>query len=291
MLRWNPNKAMGRKGHGLWTFGVAAAVLLSRGAGPAVGQAGALGDLLALFPEAQVYERDGRVRTVYGTAMTAGETPQEAADGWVFSYGEVFGGSLDLEEFRDIALRRAPEGKERRVFMYRQEMDGLPVIDSSFRVMTQGEPDSGAASVIYAAGRVAIRPQGGLPQATVTAAQALDAAEEHPVGQEMLHWSEAELVAIYDDAPEGNALAYPAWRSEGMGETAADVYTFYVHALSGEVARYHVNNIHADIQGTVTGNATPVDDSNPLGKGPDPIGSLHGSCQNSPLASCCRMSW
>lgn len=231
----------------------------------------------------KVYERDDRVRTVYGRAMTQGETPREAADEWIFFHGDVFGSALDLEEFRDVKLRYAPEGKERRVFMYRQEMDGLPVIDSSFRVMTEGQPDSGAASVVYAAGRVAIRPQGGLPDPSVTAGQALQAAERHQVGQEMLHWAEADLVAIYDDAPAGSGVAYPAWSIEAMGETSADVYTFYIDAVTGDVARYHSNLMHAnDVEGTVTGNATPVVDNDPDGKGPDPMGSVHTGCENDP---------
>lgn len=177
---------------------MAAAGLISLGAAPAFGQTGALGELRETFPGVKVYERDDRVRTVYGRAMTQGETPREAADEWIFFHGDVFGSALDLEEFRDVKLRYAPEGKERRVFMYRQEMDGLPVIDSSFRVMTEGQPDSGAASVVYAAGRVAIRPQGGLPDPSVTAGQALQAAERHQVGQEMLHWYGDNEFTLFD---------------------------------------------------------------------------------------------
>lgn len=78
---------------------VAAAGLISLGAAPAFGQTGAIGDLRETFPGVQVYERDGRVRTVYGRAMTQSETPREAADEWIFFHGEVFGSSLDLDEF------------------------------------------------------------------------------------------------------------------------------------------------------------------------------------------------
>ena len=106
----------------------------------------------------KVYEAGGRVRTVYGTAMTAGASPREAAQAWLGEHGAVFGTWPDLEEFREARLRNAPAGTERRALMYRQNMDGLPVVGSSFRVMTRGEPGGGAARVVYAAGRVAIRP-------------------------------------------------------------------------------------------------------------------------------------
>jgi hypothetical protein len=113
--------------------------------------------LRSRYPEVKVYTPHGRVLTVWGTPMTSGETPGEAAEEWVFWHGDVFGSMLDLEEFREVKLRRAPEGKERRVFMYRQTVDELPVVGSSFRVMTEGDPESGPAEVVYVAGRVAIR--------------------------------------------------------------------------------------------------------------------------------------
>jgi hypothetical protein len=265
-------------------FAAAAAVVLG-GAGfqpAALAQSGPLGNLRAQYPEA-----GERVRTVYGAEMTAGQTPREAAEAWVGEHGAVFGGPwLELDEFREARLRRAPEGKERRVFMYRQEMDGLPVVGSSFRVMTVGEPDSGPARVVYAAGRVAIRPEGGLPEPTVTPAQALEAAKAHHKGREMVRWSEAELVAIYDDAPRGDAVAYPAWKYVGEGETLLDSFTFYVDALTGEVERYESNVMYCSSEkviGTVDGNATPARHGTPPGPdlfGPDPWDGTKTNCPN-----------
>jgi hypothetical protein len=261
---------------------VAGVVMGLAGAVPASAQGGPLGNLRGQYPEVRVYEQWGRVWSVSGTPMTAGQTPREAAEAWVGEHGAVFGGPwLELDEFREARLRTAPEGKERRVFLYRQEMDGLPVVGSSFRVMTQGEPESGPARVVYAAGRVAIRPDGGLPEPTVTPAQALEAAKAHHKGREMVRWSEPELVAIYDDAPRGDAVAYPAWRMQGTGETILESYTFYVHALAGEVSRYRsrVAHLSDDITGTVTGWATP-------GVRPDTWGNLSvpgtQSCPNDP---------
>src|SRR5690606_31443054 len=97
----------------------------------------------------------------------------------------------------------------RRVFMYRQtmDMDGraepLPVVGSSFRVMTEGDPESGPAEVVYVAGRVATRPAGGLPEPRVTPGEAVAAAKAHERGRGLETWGEPELVAIYDDAPAG----------------------------------------------------------------------------------------
>jgi hypothetical protein len=91
-------------------------------------------------------------------------------------------------------------------------------------------------------------------------------------------------VAIYDDAPRGDGLAYPAWRLRGAGESFLESYTFYVDAVSGVVVRYHSNIAHAhasgDIEGKVNGYATP-------GLAPDvPITSDPGlpwhECDNEP---------
>lgn len=134
----------------------------------------------------------------------------------------------------------------------------------------------------YVAGRVAIRPARGLPEPTVTPAEALAAAMAHEKGREMLLWSEAELVVLYDDVPRGDAVAYPAWRLAGDGEASAESYTFYIHAVTGAVVRFHSNVLHADeIQGTVTGNATPAEPNYPNTLGPDPM-ALHTSCPNNP---------
>ncbi|MCH7793066.1 MAG: hypothetical protein IID31_12395, partial [Planctomycetes bacterium] len=108
-----------------------------------------------------------RVRAVYGTAMTSRATPAGAAGDWLSQYGAVFGADpLELEAFRDVPLRRGG----RRVFMYKQTMDGLAVVGSSLRLMA--DEARGQSRVLYAAGRIAIRPQGGLPAPTVTPREA-----------------------------------------------------------------------------------------------------------------------
>jgi hypothetical protein len=98
-----------------------------------------------------------------------------------------------------------------------------------------------------------------LPAAVVTPAEALAAAQAHERGLELEVWSEPELVAIYDDAPVGDGVAFPVWRLHGAGESVLDARTFYVDAVSGVVVRDHSDIAHAfsDIEGTVTGNATP----------------------------------
>src|SRR5690606_16991671 len=111
----------------------------------------------------------------------------------------------------------------------------LAVVGSSFRVMTEGEPGSGEADVVYVAGRVATRPMGGLSAPQVMPTDALAAAKAYERGRGLEVWSEPELIAMYDDAPQGDAMAYPAWRVSGGGE--GESYTFYVHAVTGEVAR------------------------------------------------------
>src|SRR5690606_4034041 len=162
------------------------------------------------------------------------------------------------------------------------QMGELPVVGSSFRVMTEGEPEGGPADVVYVAGRVAIRPAGGLPAARVTPAEALAAAKAHERGRGLEVWGEPELVAIYDDAPRGDGVAYPAWRVTAAGGPERDSWSFYIDAVTGIVVRDHSNDMHfaGEIQGTVSGNATP-------GLRPDiPVftdpGSIFYGCSNLP---------
>ncbi|MCH7792804.1 MAG: hypothetical protein IID31_11070, partial [Planctomycetes bacterium] len=184
-----------------------------------------------------------------------------------------------------VPLRRGG----RRVFMYKQTMDGLAVVGSSLRLMA--DEARGQSRVLYAAGRIAIRPQGGLPAPTVTPREALAAAQAHPTGRALTAWSEPELVAIYDDPPRGSAEAYPAWKCAGSGGAAGpggmtiESYTFYVDAITGIVARVHSNVMRfADITGRVKANATPTDTNAPEQLGPDtalfPPVSLWSECPN-----------
>ncbi|MCH7793320.1 MAG: hypothetical protein IID31_13695 [Planctomycetes bacterium] len=142
--------------------------------------------------------------------------------------------------------------------------------------------------MLYAAGRIAIRPEGGLPAPTVTPREALAAAQTHPTGRPLTAWSDPELVAIYDDPPRGSAEAYPAWKCIGSGSAGAafQSHTFYVHALTGEVVRTHSNILDAfDITGTVTANATPAIsnvDPDKLGPNTLALSNLWANCPNEP---------
>jgi len=231
--------------------------------------------LEAQYPTVRFYEKGERVRTVYGARMTRGNTHEGAAEAWLAVHGAVFGTDQpDMQRFRSIPL---PDG-ERTVLMYKQRMDGLPVIGSSLRILVRGESP---AQVVYTAGRIAIRPQGGLPAPTVSPAEALAAARAHPQGALRAHWSEPELVAIYDNPPNGNAEAYPAWRLVGTGPELLDSYSFYVDAVTGRVARIHSNVVRGTddiIGGNVVGHATPGLKPDTWGNTNPPTGTQ--SCPN-----------
>jgi hypothetical protein len=256
--------------------------------------------LKTTYPEARVYEVGHRVRSVYGSPMTRGNTPREAAEGWLKAYGEAFAdGPMQLVDFRDVP-RRARNGGGAgggpgggRVFMYKQTMDGLDVVGSSARVMV--DEWRGQSRVLYASARVGVRPEGGLPKPTITAQQAIEAARKHATGQRMTAWSEPELVAIYDEAPRFGRRAgeaYPAWKciggggagGPGGGGVTLESYSFYVDAIHGTVTRTHDNIMRfADITGRVTGMATPTDtNANPEILGPDTWTGT-ASCPNAPV--------
>jgi hypothetical protein len=125
------------------------------------------------YPGVMTRPTEGRVRQIFGVPMTSGETAREAAEAFIAEFAPIFGG--EGIELRQLWARETGRGKT--FFAYQQYIEDLPVYGSIARVVVlNGE----SARVAYAAATVAPHPEEPLPQAVLTAQQAIDAASEDP---------------------------------------------------------------------------------------------------------------
>ena len=186
------------------------------GAAPTLGQSRsqeAVADLLREHPEATVLWDEGgegtRARMLFGAPMTRAESAREAAEMFLFLYGEAFiDGDVELEESRVFPMK---DGR-RTVFAYRQAIEDVPVDGSIVRVMVSDDGESDPV-VVYAAGHFARPPAGGLPEPLVTAGDALEAAMEHPAAEFLERWGDPELVVTTESGAlsRGGSLLLGRW--------------------------------------------------------------------------------
>lgn len=102
-------------------------------------------------PGAAVYQRDDRIRRVYGRAFSHAESPQASAEQFLTEHAEMFGVSRD-----ELAERgRFADGRHVQPIMYEpetdsyrftglyytQEVDGVPVFRSELMLLVRNEPD------------------------------------------------------------------------------------------------------------------------------------------------------
>src|SRR5262245_28469444 len=117
--------------------------------------------LVRAFPGVNIHEEAGRVTSIYGVPMTAGQTPRAAAEAWIAQYSGVFGaGQLSLTEAWSSEIQ---EGRF-TVFTYDQNIGGAPVEYGMLKVLVL---NGQTPRVAYAAGTLAAAPGTGLNAAVM----------------------------------------------------------------------------------------------------------------------------
>ncbi|MBL9031095.1 MAG: hypothetical protein JNM80_05250 [Phycisphaerae bacterium] len=209
-------------------------------------------DLQRVYPGVEFFrEADGRVRMAYGREMTPGLTPKAAAEQFIKDHGAIFGaGQPDLRE----TFHAIVDNGKTSILAYRQYIGGLPVEYGNARIMVSHEP---FPRVTYAAATLApMSPE-------LLAAPALDGdtavllVRAQRLYSNLTQWSKPELV-IYQGEADGSRPVQ-AWKfSGGNGQLAkARAYTFFVEARTGRLVQARDEILHIDVNGTVTGMATP----------------------------------
>ncbi len=206
------------------------------------------------FPGVRLTQDESAVLRVYGKPMSVGVTPDAAVDAWLATYDTVFGaGPLDLAVNHVTEIQYG----EKTVYSFKQYLAGLPVEYSHVRLVTLNEDSDGNSRVVYAAGLVAAEPEGGFPALRVDAAEAIAGVRDQAKYADLTQWGTAELVVFFGEIERQPAVR--AWKFSGDNGNLAqrERYTFYVDAATGAVVHRRDDILHVDVEGTVTGLATP----------------------------------
>ncbi|UYV12521.1 MAG: hypothetical protein NCW75_14645 [Phycisphaera sp.] len=247
------------------------AVLLRAAAGLTIGMMGLavapamaddviiIGDSLAdTYPGVRTLEQEsGRVEAFYGVPMTTGVTAEQAAMDFLALHGDEFGvGELTLDVAHQTSVR---DGKF-TAFLFNQTIDGLPVHLGIGRVLVL---DRGVDhAVVYAAGNLAQNAEGDLQDLVfLTPAQATAIVRNDMRFTNFVNFSQPELVAYYGGGQgEEAGQTRPAYRvtAEHVSFPVVDqAFEVFVDAETGEQLLVQSVIAHVDVDGTVSGRATP----------------------------------
>jgi len=227
------------------------------------------------FPGAKTLWHGDRILAAYGARMTRGASPEEAVENWLGDYGDIFvPEGLEISPLREFKLSDG-----RGVFVLEQRLGGVPVQGGRVRLVVGSRP---GAAVEYVSARVARAPAGGFAEPTMTAAEALAAAEAHPSAIGLDEWSEPGLAVVQD--PQGG-IGSLVWSVRAHSLQAA--FEFHVDAFDARSVKAHSLIVHfsedsesngADIEGAITGLATP-------GLEPDTWAKTAAGCPNDPASA------
>jgi len=189
------------------------------------------------------------VRAIYGVPMTAGATPAAAAQGWLSQHADAFGaGEVEL----DAAFSSTIMSGRFTAFGYTQSIDGMPVEYGNARILVLNATNE----VVYAAGTLAPRPEGGFDPVLVTPEDALLLAQGQLGGAflGLESWTEPELTVWQGESPWIEPVL--TWKVSGG---AADVsqnplgQTWFIDASTGEILHARNEIYTIDIDGSATG--------------------------------------
>ncbi|MFG0285349.1 MAG: GC-type dockerin domain-anchored protein [Phycisphaerales bacterium JB039] len=211
--------------------------------------------LQAAHPGARIYREATGAVVVYGVPMRAGADPVAAAAGWLDAWGGVFdAGALELTLDHATPIR---DGRF-TALLYSQTIDGLPVDGGLARVLVLNDAaDAGLDRVVYAAGRLAPRPEGGFEPIRTAPADVIGAAGRMVSFAHLTEWSAPELVVFADRSGE-DVVSRRAWRFTGHTEIPRhDAWEFVMDAASGRLLDVRPAMHHTDVDGKAEGLGSP----------------------------------
>jgi hypothetical protein len=216
------------------------------------GQAGGtLAALQAEFPGVRLHEEQNRPRILYGVPMTAGLTPQDAADGFVSQYLAALGASGT--DVTSNWTTTAMEGKF-TVFSYQQSIDGIPVEYGNLRVLVLNAP---VPRVVYAGATMASKPENGLVVGPVDATMAMNSVKAVDAYTNLPIWTEPQLV-VFQGAGDWSAPVV-TWKFSARSNKPEDMNskTFFVDTNTGQLVYVRDEVLTVDVNATIQGFGTP----------------------------------
>ncbi len=207
--------------------------------------------LLVDYPGARVQLYADQPIIFYGAPMVGGQTPEEAAELWLTNYGAAFG--VEPLELELIFSGEIGQGRF-TVFGYQQYLGGLPVEYGIGRILVNNDIGN---QVVYAAGRFAPLPAGGLAAVSVHADAAVKSVSSLPEYAHLPVWSDAELAVFAGEDERSSAAVVWKFVGEEPDLNQREKYTFFVDAASGALRHVRNDVVHTDVNGNVRGYATP----------------------------------
>ena len=191
-----------------------------------------------------------------GTRMTAAPTPEEAADAWLAEYAIAMGAEAATFKLQ----RQFPLQAGRfEVFHYGQNIDGLPVEYSRGRVLAlEPREDDPNWRVVYAAsGAFTTPPADGFPGLRLSADDANQVLRRREDLSDLDEWMPPKLVVL--PALREGDVTRRVWKVAGRNsdKAAARSLMFFVDAVTAEVVHERSEIHNSDLDGTITGWATP----------------------------------
>jgi len=207
--------------------------------------------LMRMYPGTQVAWDQGRIRSIYGTPMTPGVTPDAAATLWLKQHGEAFGaGEVDL---RPVWSADLGNGRH-TVFAYKQFIEGMPVEHGIARILVL----KGAANrVVYAAGTLAPPPALGFGEMKVDAAEAVAVVKKLKQYSKLPVFSAPELVVYQGEGGWTNPARTWKFVAEEPDLNRREKWTFFVDASTGSLVHVRNEVLNIDVTGTVQGKGSP----------------------------------
>lgn len=221
--------------------------------------------LQAAYPGVQFYTVGRQLVQLYGADFGYGRTPEEAADAFVQTYGEVFGvGAGELQpgnafsgRFVQPVMYDAATGTYKFALVYyRQYKDGIPVYGADLRLLVKNE--AGCPLVLANANLFDLRSFAVPARAGADVAEGAAHAAAAAFKPGLLEFGASELV-IWPDAESKPSVPRVALTFVGQGVNARGQFMkfrFVTDADSGAIL--HTENlIHfTDVTGNVSGMAT-----------------------------------
>lgn len=212
--------------------------------------------LLDAYPGLRVEEWQGRPAMFYGKPMNAAGDARIAAETWIRAHARAFGvGELSLNFNWENDLDHG----RMTVFNFAQHMDGLPVEFGVVRVLVLNSPEG--HTVVAANAKVAERPAGGFPAATLTAKQAVDSVRAVREYKTLPVWSDPEMIVYFGEGDlEQWITARRVWKFVGEQPIGAFArkFSFFVDAATGELIHARNEILNINVTGRVMAQATPT---------------------------------
>ncbi len=219
------------------------------------------------YPTVQTLAQDGRLATVYGTTLSTGASPSDAAQYFVDVFSDAFGANPDElvpgntfngQLTQPVMYDAESDSYKFTLVYYHQVRDGIPVFRSDLRLLVRNEP--GYPLVLAVANLAPLGQFAVDPAATRSPnrAAAIDAARQHVPGLVDFTPEETVIYAAPSKHRSAPAVAITFVADNGLPATSDyEKWLFVADAATGAILYQENMILNATISGQVNGKVSP----------------------------------